>query len=254
MAAGRSSFSATVSFGLISIPTKGYITAKADDVHFNMMTPKGNRVKQKLVDAVTGEEVERANTQSGFEVAENQYVIFNDAEMEALAGDKSNVIEICEVVGGVGLSHTQIEKSFYLSPDKNADKAYKLLVKTLAASKKIAVCKWHKRGKDHLVALCPYGDFLLMFQLYYVPECREFSVNFQKGSDPSDREIELAGRLLEQLSSNKLDLSNYKDEYINKVRSAIEKKKNGEVITAANVANENSALDLSALLEGSLAK
>lgn len=253
MAGARAICSATISFGLVSIPVKGYLAAKTDSYSFNMITPKGHRVKQKLVDAETGEEVQRSECISGYEVEKGKYITFTDEEIDSFSAEKNNVIEICEVVSNVSLSPDKVERALYLSPDKS-DKAYKLLSRCLTEENKVAICKWYARGKDHLVAIAPVGGLLMMFQLFYKEELREFSIDFGKNSDPSDKEVSLGKVLISQLSSDRFDLSSYKDEYSSRVETAIAKKMNGEKLEAFKQEVQESAFDLAALLENSLKK
>lgn len=251
MAGARAVASPTITFGLVSIPTKAYVAASSESFSFNLITKNGNRVKQLLVDSITGEKVERGECSKGYEYEKDKYIILNDDELKALEGEKNNYIEICEVVSDMNLSPACVEKAYYLSPDKS-DRSYKLLAKCLKSAKKIAVGKWQTRGKDNLVALVPSGDLLMMFQLYYAPELRDMSQTFAKNSEPSDKEVQLAGALLEQLYSKDFDLNKYKDEYCERVAVAIAKKQNGEEVSVVKQGAEAVAFDLAALLERSL--
>lgn len=251
MAGSRSVGSAVISWGLVSIPVKAYLTASADGFSFNMITPAGNRVKQKLVDAVTGDEVKRSDCVSGYEVEKGKYVTFTDEELDALAADKSNSIEMLAVTDKINLSPAFVEKALYLSPDKS-DKSYKLLNRCLREDKKVAVCKWYSRGKDHLVAIAAVGEILMMFQLYYKSEIREFDAKFGNGSDPTDKEVSLGKMLLAQLSVENFDLGTYKDEFAGRVEAAIATKQGGGKIESVKEEVRAAAFDLAALLESSL--
>jgi len=248
----KATASATISFGLISIPSKVYLSASAERMSFNMITKNGNRVKQQLIDSVTEEVVERSATKHGYEIEKNNFVIFDEQELKALEGEKANVIEICSFLTDFKIKPTQVEKAYYLAPDKNADKPYKLLLRALSKSNRIAICKWYSRGRDHLVALVPAGDVLMMFQMYYASELRSFEFEFAKNSEPNDKEIELANRLMDQLSNGETDLNSFSDQYSERVKTAIAKKQAGETFTLTEGTKPSGALDLAALLESSL--
>lgn len=252
MAGGmRATGSATISWGLVSVPVKTYLTAKPESVSFNMISPKGNRVKFKVVDAETGEEISRSDCISGREVDGN-LITFTDDELDALAAEKSNTIEMCEITDKISLSPAHVERALYLAPDKGGDKAYKLLNRCLREVKKVAVAKYYARGKDHLVAIAPVGDLLMLFQLYYSPEIRELGLNFAKNSDPTDKEIGLGKMLLSQLATDNFNLDTYKDEYAGRVETAIATKKSGGKIEAVKKEAAAAAFDLATLLESSL--
>jgi DNA end-binding protein Ku len=254
MAGMRALCSAVVSFGLVSVPVKAYLTASPEKVSFNRISPKGNRTKQKVVDAATGEEITITECIAGYEVAKDQYITFTDDELDALASEKSNVIEMLEITDKVSLSPAHVERALYLAPDKGADKSYKLLNRCLKDEGKVAIAKHYARGKDHLVAIAPVGELLMMFQLFYQNELRELGTNFAKNSDPSDKEIALGKLLMAQLTTDDFDFGKYKDEYLAKVEVAVEKKKNGEKIESVKQEVNAMAFDLAALLEQSMKK
>ena len=250
MAGARALCSATISFGLVSIPVKAYKTACDDKVSFNMITKKGNRVKMQFRDAISDEIVSKGDCDSGFEVEKDKFVVFTGDELDGLAGAKNNYIEILEVSDSVDLSPPKVEEVLYLAPDKS-DKAYSLLARCLKETKRVAVCKWYSRGKDNLIALVPLGKMLMMFKLYYQNELRDMDVSIN--AQPTEREVALANKLLDQLSTGKaFNLSSYKDEVIERVRSAIEKKMAGETLPALMAKNDTGVFDLEALLASSL--
>lgn len=249
----RACCSATISFGLVSIPTKAYLTASAETFSFNMITPKGNRVKQQLVDSVTGDVVERKDTNKGYEHEKGQYLIFKDEELKALEGDKSDLIDVLQFVSGYTPKPEQVERSLYLSPEKNADRSYKLLLQAMRKTGKVAICKWYTRGKDHLVALQPVGDTLMLHQLYYSDEVRPFQVPVNKNSDPTDKEIELGEKLIAMLSVEKFDHETHVDQYGSRFKEAVDMKLSGKTGTViAQLPAASPGLDLAALLLGSM--
>lgn len=249
----RAICSATISFGLVSIPTKAYLTASAETFGFNMITPDGNRVKQQYVDAVTGKSVERKDTKKGYEHEKGQYLIFTEEELTALEGDKSNLIDVVEFVSGLSIKPEQVERSLYLAPEKNADRSYKLLLKALEKTGKVAICKWFTRGKDHLVALQPQGDTLMMHQLYYSDEIRPFQLPVNRNSDPTDKEIELGEKLISMLSVEKFEHDKHLDQYGSRFKEAVDLKLAGKTATVvAQLPAASAALDLTALLMGSM--
>lgn len=227
--ASRSCASPTISFGLLSIPTKAFLAAASESFSLNMITPNGNRVKQKLIDAVTEEEVQRSECDRGYEYAKDQFVIFTDEELDSLAGEKSNSIELAEFASNSALDPLQVEKAYYLAPDKGAEKAYRLLVRILEKTGKVAVGKWYTRGKDNLVILVPTGKdstnkHLTMFQMYYASEVRTFEYQFSDKSEPSEAEIDMAKQLINKFSTENFDVKKYSDEFAERIRGAIDVK------------------------------
>ena len=145
----RATSSATISFGLVTIPVKVYAAVQSKAVHFNMLDPRDKaRVKQQLVNANTGEPVERGSTLRGYEYARGQYVVFTDAELEALEQKSDKTIEIAEFVPIERVDPNLFEKSNLLGPDKGAAKAYRLLNEAMTLTGRVAIGRFAKPSVD----------------------------------------------------------------------------------------------------------
>src|SRR5579885_1812002 len=229
----RSISNATLSFGLVSIPLKIYMTASPRQIGFNWLSPKHNRVCQKLFDSITGEEVSRADVINAYEVEKDQFISFAKEELAIVkkengSGDR---IEIIEAVKDIELSPLTVEKAYYTTPNKS-DRAYRLLYSCLVSGKKNLIAKWYRSGKDNLVAISPLRNMLVMYQLYYEEELIRYDANYTANSEPTKEEVKLGMELLNSISFSSFKLAQYKDEYQARLLAAIEEKKNGKMITS----------------------
>jgi DNA end-binding protein Ku len=253
--AARAVSSATVSFGLVSIPVKLYTAASSEQAHFNMLHKKcGGRLKQQYICPTDNEVVERTDTVRGFEYARGQYVTFSDEELKGLEAERSNALEITEFVPMATVDLVQVEKSYYLGPDKGGDKAYRLLGEGMRATDKVAVGRWAARGKEQLVLVRPYGkDGLILHQLYYANEVRAFDeIDTGATFTFSDKERDLAAKLIEQLSSEGFDSRKYSDGFSERVQQAVEQKVAGQEVTVAPEAPKAQIIDLFEALKKSI--
>ena len=154
--AARAISSGTISFGLVAIPIKLYTAASSEQVRFNMLHSKcGGRVKQQYICPVDNEVVERDATVKGYEYTRGQFVRFTDEEIKALEAERSNSVEITEFVPLASVDFVQVEKSYYLGPDKGGDKPYQLLGECMRKKGVVAVGRWASRGKEQLVSGAP---------------------------------------------------------------------------------------------------
>lgn len=252
----RAISSGTISFGLVSIPVKLYTAASSEQVRFNMLHRKcGGRLKMQYYCPVDDEVVERSEMVKGYEYARGQYVRFEDDELKALEAEKSNSIEIVEFVPLDRFDFIQVERSYYLGPDKGGDKAYRLLAESMKAEGRVAVGRWAARGKEQLVVIRPYRNGLLFHQLYYADEVRAFD-EIETGATFQFSEVEqdLARKLIEQLSSAEFDADKYHDSFRERVARAVEQKVAGEEVTVAPEAPRAHVIDLFEALKQSLAK
>lgn len=254
--AARAISSATISFGLVSIPVKLYTAASSEQASFNLLHKKCNgRVKQQYICPTDNEVVDRSEMVKGYEYAKNQYVVFTDEELKALEAERSNNIEITEFVPLSSVDLVHVEKSYYLGPDKGGDKAYRLLSESMTNTGRAAVGRWAARGKEQLVLIRPYGkDGLLLHQLYYANEVRSFSeIEGPATLTFSPKERELAEKLIEQLSSDEFHPEKYHDSYTDRVRAVVQQKVEGKEVTIAPEAPKAQIIDLFEALKKSVA-
>lgn len=148
----------------------------------------------------------------------------------------------------------QIEKSYYLGADKGGDKAYQLLSESMDRKGRVAVGRWAARGKEQLVILRPYRDGLILHQLFYSNEVRDFAaVDEDRATFQfSDKERDLAEKLIEQLSSDEMVPEKYEDDYANRVRGLVEQKVAGQEITISQEQPKAQIIDLFEALKKSL--
>jgi DNA end-binding protein Ku len=253
--AARALASGTISFGLVSIPVKLYTAASSEQVSFNMLHKKcGGRVKMQYHCPTDNEVVERSDTVKGYEHARGQYVLFTEEELKAFEAERSNSIEITEFVPLTSVDFVSVEKSYYLGSDKGGDKAYSLLSQAMTSKGKVAIGRWAARGKEQLVVVRPYQDGLILHQLYYANEVRAFAeIDGPAKLTISDKERDLAEKLIEQLSSDAFEADKYHDTYSDKVRAAVEQKAQGQEITVAPEAPKAQIIDLFDALKRTLA-
>lgn len=253
--AARAISSGTISFGLVSIPVKLYTAASSEQVSFNMLHAKcGGRIKQQLFCPTDNEIIGRNDTVKGFEYARGQFVTFTEEELKSLEAERSNSIEIVEFVPLSGIDFLQVERSYYLGPDKGGDKAYRLLGEAMRVTDRVAVGRWSARGKEQLILIRPYGkDGLVFHQLYYQHELRAFEeIDTGATFTFSEKEQELAKKLIEQLSADKFDASPYRDSFSDRVRAVVEQKVAGSEVTVAPEEPKAQIIDLFEALKRSL--
>jgi DNA end-binding protein Ku len=252
--AARAIASGTISFGLVSIPVKLFTATSSQQVHFNMLHgPTSGRVKQQYVLASGGEVVSRKDLVKGYEYSRGQFVVFSDQELKQLESPRSSSIDIVEFVPLSSVDLLQVEKSYYLGPDKGGDKAYRLLTESMKQTDRVAVGRWAGRGKEQLVVIRAYRDGLLLHQMFYANEVRAFEdVDTGATFNFSDLERDLALRLIEQLSVAEFDASKYRDEYEDRVRAAVEQKAAGQELQSVGEVPRAQIIDLFEALKQSL--
>lgn len=247
--------SGTVSFGLVTIPVKLYSTGEsAAGITLNMLHSKcGSRLRQQYFCPVDNEVVGRDEMVKGYEYAKGQYVLFTEEELKALNPEPTNAIEIAEFVPLENVDPIYFEKSYYLGPDKGGDRPYRLLAEAMKKTGRAALARYAARGKDYLVLLRPFEGGLILQQLRYADELRPFSEVPLGPAEVKEPELRLAMQLIDQIAADEFHPEQYEDTVRMRTRELIEKKIQGEEITAAPPeAPRAQIIDLMAALKASL--
>src|SRR5690606_27564873 len=252
----RALSTATISFGLVSIPVKLYSAAESKAaLSFNQIHKKdGSRVKQQLINSRTGEVVPREEIVKGYEFAKDQYVLFEPEELKALEAQATHTIDITEFLKAEQIDRRYLDKVYYLGTDRGGARAYKLLAQALIETGRVAIGKYAARGKQYLVMVRPMENGLVMEQLHYPDELRSFSEVPIEDAPVKPAELKLATQLVEQAASDKFEPENYKDEVRERMLALIQRKVEGEDITVAPTAEpEHKIIDIMEALKASLA-
>jgi DNA end-binding protein Ku len=255
--AARSIGSATISFGLVSVPVNLYSSSESSaSVSFNMLhTTCGSRLKQQYICSKEGTVVEKDEIGKGYEFSKGQYVLFSGEELKALDEKATNAIDIAEFVPLAAVDRIYLDKVYYLGPDKGGDRAYRLLVAALEDTGRAAVGQYSARGKQHLVLVRPMGDVLVMEQLHYHAELRSAADVPRPDTPVKEGELALARQLIEQTAVEEFRPEAYRDQVRERVLEAIQRKVDGQDITAEpSHAPETKIIDLMDALKASLAK
>jgi DNA end-binding protein Ku len=252
----RSIGSATVSFGLVSVPISLYSVAEsAAKISFNWIHKDcGSRVKQKHYCPTDDKLVDRDDLVKGYQFAKDQYVLFNPDEIKALDAQATNTIDIVEFIPLEQVERIQLSRAYYLGPDKGGERAYRLLSAALRETGRAALASYAARGKQHLVLVRPIEDGLLLEQLHYADELRPFSEVPLGEGDVKDEELKLAVQLIEQAASDEYHPEKYEDDVRQRVMSLIEEKIQGgkEITAAPSPETETKVIDLMEALKASL--
>jgi len=255
--AARTIGSATISFGLVSVPVNLFSSSESSAaISFNMIHTKcGSRLKQQYICAKEGMVVEKDEISKGYEFSKDQYVLFTPDEVKALDEKATNTIDIAEFVPLATVDRIYLEKLYYLGPGKGGERAYKLLVAALADTGRAALGQYSARGKQYLSLVRPMGDILVMEQLHYQGEIRSADDVPRSEVTLKDAELALARQLIEQGSVDEFHPQNFHDTVRERVLEAIQRKVDGQEITAeATEAPQTKIIDLMDALKASLAK
>jgi DNA end-binding protein Ku len=257
--AAHSIGSATISFGLVSVPIKMFSAGESSAaISFNWLHKKdGARLKQQYVCSKDGEKVENDDRVKGYEFSKGQYVVFSVDELKKLQMDdkSSNSMNITEFVDAATVDRMYMDRAYFLGPDKGGERAFGLLGEALKKTGKVAIGQWAARGKQYLIMVRPLGPGLVMEQLRYADEVRSVKDVPIGKMELKKNEIDLAVQLIQQLAGGEFQPEKYEDEVKKRILEQIERKVQGKEITEEPTeAPKTQIIDLMEALKASLAK
>jgi DNA end-binding protein Ku len=253
----RSIWTGAISFGLVTVPVKLYSAVQRKSVRFHQLSGKsGVRIAQKRVDPTTGDEVAYEDIVKGYEIAPDQYVRIEPAELESLDPKKTKTIEITDFVALDEIDPIFYDHPSYLAPAAGGAKPYRLLYEAMQETRRVAIAKVVIRQKENLVAIRPMeggvlGMSTMVFADEVVPPDRLDDLPGEVEATP--QEVEMAKLLIDQLAAD-FEPEKYSDTYREDVLALIERKAAGKEIAVQPALEEEAkpVPDLMAALKASL--
>jgi len=259
--AARSVWKGSISFGLVKIPIKLYSAAEDKTYSFNQLCRNGHRIQYKRWCPVEEIEVPYQEIQKGYEMSKDNYALIYKEELEKIKLKTTKTIDIKEFVDAKELDPIFVQKSYYVAPDsKTPDKAYLLLVNILKSTDKIGIGKVVLREREQLVVLRAFQRGIIMHLLHYLDEIRpmdeikEISASVTNKIKLEEQELALGKILVEQLGSNRFDISNYSDAYTKELEKLIKAKSEGKLHIVNEEEPKETTKDLLEALKASVTK
>ena len=171
----RTLWKGAISFGLVHIPVTLHSATAENRMKFNLldkqsMTPVGN----KQVNKATGEAMAREEIVKGFEVEKDQYVVLTPDEIKTALPKSTQTIEIESFVEREQIPTVFFHKPYYVSPaGKGGQKPFALLRETLERTGKVGIARVVISTKQHLAALFPRDNGLVLNLLRWEDEVRD---------------------------------------------------------------------------------
>jgi DNA end-binding protein Ku len=256
--AARSIASLSLSFGLVSIPVKLYsATESSSAVKFNLLAKDGSRLKQQYVSEKDQAVVPRSEMVKGYEFEKDRFVLFTPEELKALEESSSPSIDIISFIPEKSVDPLYYDKAYLLAPDKRGGKPYALLAEAMRKSGRCALAKWAWKAKQYVVQIRPTADGLALQQLLYADEVRSLKDLDIERVEVSPSELQLALQLIDQISTDSYDPTQYVDEEKKRILAAIDEKIAGKQVVASEQAEApgtGQVIDLMEALRASLSK
>jgi DNA end-binding protein Ku len=225
----RPIWSGTLSFGLLNIPVQLMSGEKRTDISFRMLDARNKApIRYERVNAETGEEVPWKEIVKAFEYDKGSYVVLEQEDIRSAAPESHDAVEVEAFVDADAIGPQYFEKPYVLVPAKKAEKGYVLLRETLKKTGKIGIARVVIRTREHLCAVLPQGDALLLVMMRYPQELVDVDdYNIPSGAAGDYRvaakELQMAEALIESMAGD-WSPGDYRDEFRARLHKVIEKR------------------------------
>jgi len=246
----RSIWTGRISIGLVNVPVKLYTMIRENKISFRYLHKHDNApLKYQKVCTLDKKVVAWEDIVKGYQISKNEYVVFTPEELKAIKPESDEKIRIDKFINLVSIDPLYFDKSYILAPNKSKD-AYSLMLNAFKKMGMAGVGKFTMKNKEHPVVIHEYKGALVLTilryanELVYPPDINELD----KLPNPTKDQLGLATKIIENLSGQ-FNITEYKDEFKEKIEKIIEKKMKGETITPAKPQKEEAKELMVALKE-----
>ncbi|HZK54160.1 MAG TPA: Ku protein [Desulfosporosinus sp.] len=217
----------SISFGLVNVPVKMHAATESQEFQFNYLHKTcQNRIRSIKKCPSCDLEVSTEDLVKGYEYEKDRYVELKDEDLKSLEQPMSRSIDILNFIDLKEIDPIYYQKSYYLSPEDTAQKAYRLLCQAMKESGKVALARVTMRSKQHLACLRVFEQGLVMETMYYPKEIRHMDPVGELVV-PTEVELNMARQLIDNLA-RPFEPEKYRDELHEQMARLIESKVAGE--------------------------
>jgi DNA end-binding protein Ku len=240
---------------LVSCPvTLSPATSESGRIRLNQLSKTThNRLRVRLVDEETGEEVDRSDIVKGYQIEKGQYVLLDEDELDAIQIESSKTIDLETFVDADEIDRIYFEKPYYMAPDGEvATETYHVIARAMQEKGKVGLGRVVLSTREHPVAVEPHGGGLLLTTLRAANEVRQPDID-EEDEDANDEAVGLASMIIDK-RSGRFNPKAFHDRYQDALRQLVEAKAKGHKLPAPQVKAPAKVVDLMDALKRSLAE
>ena len=253
--APRASWKGYLKLSLVSCPVRLYpATSASERISFNQLHKKThNRINMKPVDPELGL-VERSDLVKGYEYEDKQYIIIDDADLDAVRIESNHTMNIEAFVDEGEVDVIYQDSPYYLAPDgAMAEETFAVLREAMRSSGKLAIARLVLSSRERVVTIGARENGMFVCTLRNPNEVRgtaEYFGNIPAGK-PDPEMLELAQALIKQKETH-FDPKNYEDRYEVALMAMIREKLKGHKPIIAAAPERGNVINLMDALKASL--
>jgi DNA end-binding protein Ku len=258
----RALWKGAISFSLVHIPVQLFSATRSHELDLDMLDKRDfSPVGYKRVNKATGKTVEWGDIVKGYQYQKGEYVVLTEGDFRKANVEATRTIDIHAFVEREAVAPYYFDTPYYLLPDRSGGKVYALLRDALAKSQRLAIASVVIRTRQHLCALYPVEDMIVLDTLRYASEIAEVPKVKASGSrrapGASAREVQMALKLIDELSEPWKPAryhDTYREDLMKRIQEKIESDETHALtpVRAPRAAAGGKVVDLMGLLKESL--
>jgi DNA end-binding protein Ku len=251
----RATWNGFLRLSLVSCPI--YLTpatSEASNIRLHQLNPKtGNRVRQQLVDAETGDKIERADVVKGFEYERHQYVTVPDDELQALRIESSQTVDLDRFVKKDDIDPLYLDTPYYVYPDgKIAIETFRVIGEAMKETGRVGIGRIVLSSRERQVLVEPLGGGMLMRTLRSTNEVRQ--PEFGDADGDADPDMVAVAKTIIERRTAEFDPADFHDRYQDALRELVDSKAEGRPAAKKTAAAPPKVINLMEALKRSLAE
>jgi DNA end-binding protein Ku len=254
----RTIWNGSINFGLVNIPIGLAVAQQRKDTAFRTLHREcGTPIKQKRYCPFHERDVEADELVKGWEFTKNQFVVVEDSDLEAVAVQRSQSVDIIRFVPISQVDPIYFDRTYYLAPagPDAQRRPYVLLLRAMQEADMAAVGKFVLWGKENLCLIRPLGESLVLETLFFAEDIRPRKEidDAVEETEVKDPELAMARQLVDSLVGE-FDPEDYENEYRNDLRAMLQAKLEGKEIALPEPVTTAPVVDLMQALKQSVAQ
>ena len=252
----RPSWKGHLRLSLVSCPVALYTASSSSErVSFNTLNRNtGNRLKQNMVDSVSGEPVDTADRVKGYQVAKGQYVMVEDTDLEALKIESTKILEIETFVPHAEIDEIYLDSPYYLAPDgKMGEEAFAVIREAMTKKKVVGIGRVVLSRRERMLMLAPRDKGMIATTLRYPYEVRQDGEYFETIGEVKVQAgmLDIAQEIIGRMSGH-FEPESFTDRYEEAVTAMLKAKQEGQTFIVPETPEPSNVVDIMDALKKSL--
>jgi len=255
-----------ISFSLVHIPVSLHTASRAHEIDLHLLDKRDFApVGYQRYNKSTGKVVDWNDVVKGYQYEKDEYVVLTDEDFRRANVEASRTIDIQAFVDRDSIAPYYFETPYFVVPDKSGQHVYALLRAALEQSKRLAVATFVLRSRQHVAALMPVDEVIVLntlrFQEEIQPQPDVAAASARKANGAGEKELQMALKLIDEMSDTwkpEAFTDTYRDDLMKRIEQKIKAGQTHTLtapeaeVTEAHATGGGKVVDLMSLLERSL--